>query len=360
MSVSMLCEQLVKTGISITVFTTTANGADELSVKVSQPVEIDGVTVIYFKRLTKDHTHFSPSLLIRLWKEARNFDLIHIHAWWNLVSVLSCLFALIHKVPVIISARGTLSSYSFSNKNTRTKNILHNLLGKHLLNKSHFHVTTKQEKQAILKLIQPKSITTISNLVKLPIYKTPKENETVPYLRLIFFSRIEEKKGLDILLNALPLVTVPYHLTIAGSGEDTYIDHLKTIAAKNNINNKITWAGFHTENKFDLLCKHDLFVLPSYDENFGNTVIESLSTGTPVLIGQNVGLADYVINTNLGWLCEITPVSISNAINLIATDKKNDLDRIREQAPSIIYKDFAPLNLVQQYVTMYKQIIVND
>lgn len=360
MSVSMLCEQLVKAGIVINVFTTTANGTSELPVTPGQAVPVDGVSVTYFKRLTKDHTHFSPSLLVKLWQDVKNYDVVHIHAWWNLVSVLSSLVAIMRKVSVVVSARGTLSPYSFTNKNVGIKRFIHNLLSKPLLNKCHIHVTSEREKQAILKIIQPKHISIIPNLVKLPLYKISTENERGDVLKLIFLSRIEEKKGLDILLNALPLVTVPYHLTIAGMGNSNYIEHLKKIVINNDIVDKISWVGQLNENKFDVLREHNLFILPSHDENFGNVVIESLSVGTAVLISEHVGLADYVEKNNIGWLCETNTVSVSAAIDTIGSDKKTELKRIRAHAPAIIYADFSFENLVQQYIAMYDQIITHE
>src|SRR3954466_11833550 len=115
MSVSMLSEQLVKAGIDCSVFTTTANGPTELPVTIGIPVNVDGVWVTYFKRITKDHTHFSPALLLALWQRVKQYNIVHIHAWWNTVSVLSGLIAVLRGVPVIVSPRGTLSNYSFHN-----------------------------------------------------------------------------------------------------------------------------------------------------------------------------------------------------------------------------------------------------
>ena len=357
MSVSMLTEQLAKGGISTQVFATTANGKNELPVLPGQTTNVDGVSVRYFKRVTKDHAHFSPSLLKQLWKEGPDFDLIHIHAWWNLVSIFACLVALMRNVPVLVSPRGTLSQYSFQNKNIGVKWAIHNLLGKHLLNRCHLHVTSEMENDAIRRLIQPKSITVLPNFVKLPEKINFQEQGHSSILRLIFFSRIEEKKGLDILVNALAKVSVPFKLTVAGDGNENYIEHLKAIAVRNAIEDKINWAGFYNENKFDLLKEHDLFILPSYDENFGNTVIESLSVGTPVLISEHVGLAGYVTENELGWVCQTTPVSISNSINEIAAEHQHDLQRIRKDAPGIIYNDFNEDNLVKKYISMYENLI---
>ena len=69
MSVAKLCEALTKTNVAIEVLTTTANGKIELNVKSGEQTEVDGVKVSYFRRLTKDHTHFSPALLLALRKK---------------------------------------------------------------------------------------------------------------------------------------------------------------------------------------------------------------------------------------------------------------------------------------------------
>ena len=357
MSVSMLSEQLVRAGIYTEVYATTANGKRELEVSPGECINVDGVNVTYFARYTKDHSHFSPGLLKKVWVSAMNFDVVHIHAWWNLVSVFSCLLALLRHIPVVVSPRGTLSPYSFQNKNIGPKWAIHKILGEKLLNKCHIHVTSEREKEAVMKLINPKSVIHLPNFVSLPGVPKLHQNSFSPILRILFFSRIEQKKGLDILFDALKMVSVPYYLTIAGDGDKTYVDYLKTKASNNNISDKINWLGFYSGDKICLFNDHDLFVLPSYDENFGNSVIESLCAGTPVLISEQVGLADYVKKNNLGWLCQTNAVSLSQAINNITENCREDLGRIRKQAPGIIYRDFNPGNLVEKYINMYDQII---
>ncbi|HTE00562.1 MAG TPA: glycosyltransferase, partial [Mucilaginibacter sp.] len=343
----------------VEVFTTTANGPVELPVVPDKQTNIDGVPVTYFKRLTKDHSHFSPALVRRIWKDVPGFDVVHVHAWWNLVSVFSCWIALIRGVPVVISPRGTLSPYSFINKNNLPKKLIHHLLGKHLLKRCSFHVTSEREKAAIESITHPKRIVTIPNFIELPEKVSNSAPKPSRLLKLIFFSRIEEKKGLDILLNALATVTAPYHLTIAGDGKPEYIDELKSIAEQNGISPSLSWIGFQGANKFDLLQQHDLMILPSYDENFGNVVIESLSMGTAVLVSKNVGLADYVAENDLGWVCELDKGDISRAIDAIYNDTEK-LTAIRQQAPAKIRNDFNEKALAKKYITMYNQIINND
>jgi len=96
-------------------------------------------------------------------------------------------------------------------------------------------------------------------------------------------------------------------------------------------------------------------VLPSYDENFGNVVIESLSVGTAVLISKNVGLANYVENANLGWVCDNDAASFSGKIDMIGI-KKNELTRIRHEAVDRVRNDFNEQALQKKYQDMYAQI----
>jgi glycosyltransferase involved in cell wall biosynthesis len=261
-------------------------------------------------------------------------------------------------VPVLVSPRGTLSSYSFTNKNNQIKKIIHNLLGKHLLKRSSIHVTSQREKTGIEAIIHSKQIINIPNFVFLTNIIPGVSRKSDEYFKLLFFSRIEEKKGLDILLNALVSVTVPYHLTIAGDGDPEYVDKLKKIMTANGLSEYISWIGFQGENKFDLLRQHDLMILPSYDENFGNVVIESLSVGTSVLISKNVGLADYVTENDLGWVCELEESDISNYINNIPQES-DKLSAIREHASFLIRSDFNEEGLTEKYIKMYNQIINN-
>ncbi len=358
MSVSMLSERLAGANVPIQVFTTTANGKTELPVVPGIPVEVDGVNVVYFSRLTKDHSHYSPALLRALWKRAKEFDVVHIHAWWNLVSIFSCLVALMRKVPVIVSPRGTLSEYSFQNKNVTIKKLIHQLLGKPLLKRCTIHVTSAQELHRVENSIKPGSAFNLPNFVKLPAQHSASRPAKTVHLKLIFLSRIEEKKGLDLLITALPLLSFSYSLTIVGDGEAGYVSRLRELAQSNGTAEHVRWMGFQGDSKFDLLAEHDLFILPSYDENFGNTVIESLSQGTAVLISKTTGLADYVADNKLGWLCEPDAISVSEQLNRI-NDERNELTRIREAAPDKIKQDYNDAELVKRYIEMYKLTMAN-
>jgi len=355
LSISKLCEQLVKNGCSVEVFSTTANGTAELPVIKNIQQQVDGISVRYFKRLTKDHSHFSPRLLIALWKDIRNFDVVHIHAWWNLVSVFSCLIAHLRSVPVVLSPRGTLSPYSFLNRNRMLKKLFHFAVGRSLLNRCHIHTTSEREQQAIIQLLKPLSVFHSYNLVNLPAY-LPSQLRENGLLRLLFLSRIQQKKGIELLFKALSELNFPYQLSIAGDGDKTYLKKLKKLSLRYRIADHIKWLGFKGLDKFQLMAQHHVLVLPSYDESFGNVVIESLSVGTAVLISNKVGLATFVRKNNLGWICKTSSSSVRDSISKINASP-GVLDIIREFAPPIVVSQFNEDKLIKAYLQMYQEIV---
>lgn len=381
-SVGKLCEALARfsdkplaigddeaTILDLQVLTTTANGAGELQVNTNELIIIDKVAVTYFKRLTKDHSHFSPGLLLRLREQILRYTqddqmVIHIHAWWNLVSVLSCLVAKWYKVPVVLSPRGMLTLYTFGNRNSFSKRIIHILIGKRLLKYCHIHTTSEQEKRDILKIVTPKSINVIANLVSLgqviadswcEVPSSKYQESSI--FNIIFLSRIEEKKGLELLFEALALINIHWRLTIGGTGKEEYLQNLKDKAEKLKLSERINWLGLvNNEDKFNLMAKHDLMVLTSYNENFANVVIESLSVGTPVMISKFVGLADYVADKNLGWITGLNIEEIKDGL-ISAYQDIEKRKEIRTKAPILVSADFNDDTLAKQYIEFYKEIL---
>jgi glycosyltransferase involved in cell wall biosynthesis len=325
---------------SVTVYTTLANGKEELPYQNGEEKIVEGVSVQYFKRLSKDHSHFSPALLSQLWRKAKNFDVIHIHSWWNLVSMGAVLICLIKGIKPIVSPRGMLGDYTFS----RDKKIFHLLFGKYLLSKCDFHATTSmeadeivkrvfgdQEKVNVLDLMQRevqrstfkvesgegkerllKRIFVIHNIVNVPMELPIDTRKFDGTLNLIFLSRIHPKKGIELLLDALSTIKFPFKLTIVGEGEADYVKSLKWKVESLKLAEQIDWfGGVYGDQKFQLLADHDVLILPSYNENFANVVIEAIAVNTPVLLSNHVGLKDYVIENNLGLAFKLDEIKMA-------------------------------------------------
>jgi len=378
LSVSRLCEAANNGtyNLECDVFTTTANGVTELDLRGKHI--IDGVPVHFYPRITGDHTHFSPALLYGLHRYLRTACkkqmalVVHIHSWWNLVAVFAAMLVILHRVPLIISPRGMITSYTRTFRNTFFKQLVHLTFGKYLLRKAVLHATTALEAEGINRNSGASYIRVIPNLLtnatfdrpELEIQETDKLKPTkqstgcsASDFRILFLSRIDQKKGLDILLKALSVVTFHWTLTIAGTGNSRYIRHLKQLSGSLKVSGKIKWVGqISNEDKYSLMAKHDLLVLPSSNENFGNVVLESLLAGTAVLVSDQVGLAAYVSEANLGWVCPATSEDIAVQLSNIHKDlsKRN---RIRECGARQVQSDFNTHSIMSEYLNMYQDLI---
>ncbi|NYG33935.1 glycosyltransferase [Sphaerotilus montanus] len=109
-----------------------------------------------------------------------------------------------------------------------------------------------------------------------------------------YMGRIHEKKGIELLLDVFAKVVNEFpeaRLRIAGTGAKDYVDFLKNKCQILNISKKVEWLGnVHGVTKHHMLTSIGLFVLPSFQENFGLAVAESLSVGTPVLLSEHVNV----------------------------------------------------------------------
>ncbi|NUQ19862.1 MAG: glycosyltransferase, partial [Gemmatimonadaceae bacterium] len=121
---------------------------------------------------------------------------------------------------------------------------------------------------------------------------------------ILFLSRLHPIKGLETLLDAWPAVraTRPAaRLVIAGAGEPGYERALKARAAQRATDGSVQFTGFVTgSEKARLLANADVFVLPSYHENFGVAVLEAIAAGLPAVVSPEVQLSGVVEENRLG------------------------------------------------------------
>lgn len=353
--ISRLAEFLAKAGHQVTVYTTTANGKLELDVIPGTQYKIDGVTVYYFKRNTKDHTHVSFSLWKALSKTAEKFDIIHIHSWWNFLVIGAVQICYRKKIRPILTPHGMFSTYILETNNSLPKKIVHAILGKKLLQHTVLHVSTQLELKESHLIIPDWENFIVSNLIELPEPDEIMKRHENKIFTIGFLSRIDPKKGLDILIRSLANVSFAYRLIVAGEGDPAYVNSLKQMSKDLGIEQHIQWVGWKDrQQKFLFYAGLDLFALTSHSENFAVVILESLVTGTPVLVSEHVGLAAYVKEQNAGWITALDISSVSEKLELAYHDHAKQ-QKIKQDAPALIRRDFDDIYLTEQYVQFYKK-----
>jgi glycosyltransferase involved in cell wall biosynthesis len=138
--------------------------------------------------------------------------------------------------------------------------------------------------------------------------------ERYPQLRdqrlFLFLSRIHEKKGCDLLIEAFGRVaqTDPrLHLVMAGPDQTGWQKVLSARAEQLGIANRITWTGMLSgDSKWGAYRTAEAFVLPSHQENFGIVVAEALACSLPVLISNKVNIWREIEGDHAGIVAEDT------------------------------------------------------
>lgn len=110
----------------------------------------------------------------------------------------------------------------------------------------------------------------------------------------LYLGRIHEKKGVDLVLKGFAQVKDLYPdmaLVIAGPGDKNFVKSLQVLALQEGVHDRTVWAGpLYGSTKWQALKAADAFVLVSHQENFGISIAEALSCGSPVLISNKINI----------------------------------------------------------------------
>lgn len=121
---------------------------------------------------------------------------------------------------------------------------------------------------------------------------------------LLFLSRIHEKKGCDLLVEAFASIAErqpEVDLVIAGPDQSGLLAGLIARAQRHGIAARVHWPGMLTgDSKWGALRSCEAMVLPSHQENFGVAVAEALACGRPALISDQVNIWPEVADSNAG------------------------------------------------------------
>ncbi len=132
-------------------------------------------------------------------------------------------------------------------------------------------------------------------------------------INLVFLARLHPKKRLELLIEAFAqLVKSNPNLVlwIGGSASDSvYENELKRFASEKlgESSQSIQWLGFVSgEKKYEMLASADLYVMPSYQENFGISAVEAIAMGVPVILSKGVNLGEDLVKAQIGAIFDGT------------------------------------------------------
>ena len=290
------------------------------------------------------------------------YDVYHTNGLWQDLNLFTCKFA--HSIikPYVISLHGMMYPHALSIKPFRKKLMRFLCYDNLLQNASCIHVTSKDELQFFRELGFNTPIALIPNII--PIDNKVKPRLNLSTKRIIgFLGRLNPIKNIPALIQAwknLGKLTNGSELHIMGRGEVVYEQMLKSLALQVPENN-ITFYDFSDgERKMNFLSSLTALCLPSLQENFGMTVVEALSMGTPVIASKNTPWSD-LNSYNAGWWGENSVDELSENIKNALLLSDNDNLMMRQNAKKLYQEHYSEEILTPKMISVYSWLCgLND
>ena len=384
-----LNKAMVAKGVGVTVFTIHV-GLDE-AIERNVPIDVDGVTVYYFsfskslEALGSTGWQYSRTLANKLKHSIKQFDIVSISAIWSYPAAIAAFYCGKFNKPYIVSPHGMIYPYTFKKKYWKKLPYYKFITERILRNASAIHYTTKDERDKCHQYLQLRNKAfIIPNGLNLDEYKFKSNKDGLlaiyPHLRnkkvILFLGRITWKKGLDILIDAfgkLAMEREEYHLLIVGNDEGRYIEQIKTRIKMRELkyndlssemtafddSARVTFTGIlQGEKKIMAFSGSDIFVLPSYSENFGMTVIEAMASGTPVIISDQVGLSGDINKNDAGIIIETSAQSLYNGLMQLAANEQHRKE-LSKNGRDMVEKNYSINYVAEKTINIYNKLIKN-
>ena len=362
--VRQLAGSLTRAGLETHVATTNDNGSGTLRVPHRVPVDQDGVTYWYFPRQLRFYTVSWP-LGAWLADHVADFDVVHIHALFSYATLPAAYWSHQRGVPYIVRPLGTLNRWGMANRRPWMKKTSFRLLEARIVKHAALmHYTSEQERREAETL----NVSTASVVIPNALPDAPKSaglgvfRRRFPQLQgrriVLFLSRLDEKKGLDLLLGAFANVQsrVPdAALVIAGDGSPDFVRQMKAGALALGLED-VLWTGFLAgEEKEAALADADVFTLPSYSENFGIAVAEAMAARLPVVVSDQVAIHKEIAEAGAGLVVPCDAAKLADALVVLLSDQQNRR-AMGLRGEAFVRRQYSSEAVTQQLIDAYNEV----
>jgi glycosyltransferase involved in cell wall biosynthesis len=370
-----LVSALRELGIDAEIATTNYDHPQPLNVPLNQrveyPIEGGSIPVWFFPYnppALKEFI-FSRAFTNWCWQNFSQYDLIDNHYLFSYTPTCAATVARFKNIPYTVRTMGQLTPWSLAQGSLKKQAYSFLLERRNLNRAAAIHCTSTDEVLDVQRFGTKTPTVTLPLGVKQPEWIADADqkvrqvyNISADTPLILFLSRIHYKKRPDLLIQTMgQLLTQRQncHLILAGSGEPEYLAELKHLAQCQGIFDRISFTGFVSGYDKNLLLQgSDLFVLPSYSENFGIAVAEALAAGLPVMITPDVQIAPEIQAAKAGLILEADVEKWTAAITQLLNNSSQRY-QFRENGKQLAKNRYAWTSIAQELASVYTAIINN-
>ena len=262
-----------------------------------------------------------PDLIKLTEKAVAGADVVHIAGMWEEIQHRAAREAVRQNVPYVISPHGMLDPWSLRRSKWVKRAALAWRVRKNLNRAAALHFTCAVERDLVAGLkLRPSSVVEPNGLDLSEFEDLPpadqfrKHHRTLQNQRpiVLFLSRIDPKKGLDLLIPAFAAGPKEAMLVIAGPDLIGYQREVEAMVRQHAIQDRVIFTGMlRGRDRVEAMAAATIFALPSYQENFGIVVAESLAAGVPVIISDQVNIHAEITAAGVGGVvpAQIEPLA---------------------------------------------------
>lgn len=343
-SVPALCESLAEIpGNHVTLLTTSAPEGDHNCLPGSPVESIEIPRSRFFGRILLSRA-FADSLgrlASRDKSSTAKATVVHDHGIWLSSNHGVAKFCRKRQVIRVVSPRGMLSEWSINRGRLKKKLAWAAFQHHDLRTATAFHVTSELERTEVRALGFRQPVAVIPNGIVLP-EAMPEWQRDAGRKTILFLSRIHPKKGLVELVQAWAAAKPgpEWRLLLVGPDEGGYADAVQRQINQEGVAESVQiQPAVSNDEKWNLYRRADIFVLPSFSENFGLVVAEAMAAGLPVITSTGTPWEE-VRNQNCGWWIPPTNESLTSVLRTVFRTPKETLEQMGKRAQDWVRKQY--------------------
>lgn len=294
-------------------------------------------------------------------------DVLHLHTPWDPVNRQMAALARRLGLPYVLTVHGMLDDWCMAQRGPK-KRLYLALGGRRLLDHAAaVHCTAEAERDQARKWFRNDRIAVVPCVCDLEPFRDlpgpgPAREAFPPAATdrpvLLFLSRLHEKKGVPVLLDAAARLRErgrDVQLLLAGTGEDAYVRRLREQTARLQLDDRVHFLGLVVgTEKVSLFQRADLFLLPTSQENFGFVLIEALAAGTPAVTTRGVDIWAELERSGGACVVDQSPDAFADAVEVLLDDPARR-ERMGRAGRDWVLRTFDPDVVAAGYERMYEQ-----